>query len=784
MTPSTNPAEKMWYTCPIPMIDRKGEENNMQYTEGFTGKAILAMKEAIHAAEELGHTYIGSEHLLLGLMEEGGNAAASALAAQQLNKDQLRHGVIDLVGRGIPAQVQEDCLTPSLVSILEDAKERARDAGRNLAGTEHLLLAIIHAPCCSAVTILKKLGISLNQLCTLCNCDTAYGVRMERRRIDTISEKNCPALFQYGRQMTDPSAPCNYDPLIGREKEIQQMIRILSRRTKNNPCLIGEAGVGKTAIVEGIARKILQGDVPEALQQMQLFALDLPALLSGAKYRGDFEERLKNCLAEAAEQGNIILFIDELHTIVGAGAAEGAIDAANMLKPQLARGEIRLIGATTPEEFRATIGKDCALERRFQSIVVQEPSPKQCYEMLRGLRETYAAFHRVDIPDKALEASIHYASRYLHNRFLPDKAIDLLDEACSRARIRWETAKPHQEQAVVSEEDIAAIVSVRTGIPTEKITEAQRQKLLSLRSVLKQRIVGHDEAIESLTSALFRASTGLQDKSHPIGAFLFSGPTGVGKTALATALAEHLFDDKNSLIRIDMSEFMEKHAVSKLIGAPPGYVGFEEGGILCERVRQRPYCVVLFDEIEKAHPDVCNLLLQIMEDGILTDSCGRTTSFRHALLIMTSNVGGEAIRTGEQLGFLASALNSKTNAATEYLRQRFSPEFLGRFDEILWFHKLEEESLAEIARHMLFELQQRLSHMEIAMEFTEEAVQLLANAPKTKQYGARPMKQYLAQTVETAIADKVLRNETHAGDEICLTAKEQQFVVLDKALRA
>ncbi len=785
MTPSTNPAEKMWYTCPIPMIDRKGEENNMQYTEGFTGKAILAMKEAIHAAEELGHTYIGSEHLLLGLMEEGGNAAASALAAQQLDADRLRHGVIDLVGRGIPAQVQEDCLTPSLVSILEDAKERARDAGRSLAGTDHLLLAIIHAPCCSAVTILKKLGVSLNQLCTLCNCDTAYGVRMERRRIDTISRKNCPALFQYGKQMTDPSAPCSYDPLIGREKEIQQMIRILSRRTKNNPCLIGEAGVGKTAIVEGIARKILQGDVPEAMQQMQLFALDLPALLSGAKYRGDFEERLKNCLTEAAEQGNIILFIDELHTIVGAGAAEGAIDAANMLKPQLARGEIRLIGATTPEEFRATIGKDSALERRFQPIIVQEPSPEQCCEMLRGLRETYAAFHRVSIPDDTLGAAIHYANRYLHDRFLPDKAIDLLDEACSRARIRWETTGDHAKQATVSEEDVAAIVSVRTGIPTEKITEAQRQKLLSLGNALKQRIVGHDNAIDSLTSALFRASTGLQDKSHPIGAFLFSGPTGVGKTALATALAEHLFDDKDSLIRIDMSEFMEKHAVSKLIGAPPGYVGFEDGGMLCERVRRRPYCVVLFDEIEKAHPDVCNLLLQIMEDGILTDSCGRTTSFRHALLIMTSNVGGEAIRTGEQLGFLASTQNSQSNAAAmEQLRQRFSPEFLGRFDEILWFHKLEKESLSQIARRMLCELQQRLSHMEIAMEFTEDAVQLLANAPKTKQYGARPMKQYLAQTVETSIADKVLRNETRAGDEICLTAKEQKFVVLDKALLA
>lgn len=756
----------------------------MRYTEGFTGKAILAMKEAIHAAEEFGHTYIGSEHLLLGLMEEGGNAAASALAAQQLNTERLRNGIVDLVGRGIPAQVQEDCLTPSLVAILEDAKERARDAGCCLAGTEHLLLAIIHAPCSSAVTILKKLGVSLNQLCTLCSSDTAYGVRMERNRMDTLSRKNCPALFQYGKLMTDPSNPYRYDPLIGREKELQQMIRILSRRTKNNPCLIGEAGVGKTAIVEGIARKILQGDVPESLQQMQLFALDLPALLSGAKYRGDFEERLKNCLAEASEHGNVILFIDELHTIVGAGAAEGAIDAANMLKPQLARGEIRLIGATTPEEFRATIGKDGALERRFQPVTVHEPSAEQCYAMLQGLRETYAEFHRVHISDTVLRTAIHYADRYLHDRFLPDKAIDLLDEACSRARIRWEAEKDTTEIADVEEDDVAAIVSVRTGIPTEKITEAQRQKLLTLGSVLKQQVVGHDDAVDTLSAALCRASTGLQDKSRPIGAFLFAGPTGVGKTALASALAAHLFDDKESLIRIDMSEFMEKHAVSKLIGAPPGYVGFEDGGMLCERVRRRPYCVVLFDEIEKAHPDVCNLLLQIMEDGILTDSCGRTTSFRHALLIMTSNLGGEALRTGEQLGFLPDSGKGGNAAATDALKRHFSPEFLGRLDDVLWFQKLSEESLSQIAERMLQELQQRLSHMEIAMEYTPDAVRLLANAPKIRQYGARPMKQYLATMVENPIADKMLHNALQAGDEICLTAKEQQFVVLDKVLRA
>lgn len=659
----------------------------MRYTEGFTGKAILAMKEAIHAAEELGHTYIGSEHLLLGLAEEGSNAAASALTVQQVNAEQLCQAVIELVGRGIPAKVREDCLMPSLVAILEDARERASDMEKALAGTEHLLLAIIHAPCCSAVTILKKLGVSLNQLCTLCSSDAAYGIRMERQQIDTLSRKNCPTLFQYDKLMTDPGNSYRYDPIIGRDTELQQIIRILARCTKNNPCLIGEAGVGKTAIVEGVAQRILQGNVPKSLKQMQLVALDLPALLSGAKYRGDFEERLKNCLSEASEHGNIILFIDELHTIVGTGAAEGAIDAANMLKPQLARGEIRLIGATTPNEFRTTIAKDSALERRFQPVQVAEPNETQYYAMLQGLRQTYSDFHQVTISDKILHTAISYAERYLHDRFLPDKAIDLLDEACSRARIRWEK-KPSNQPAAVTENDVATIVSARTGIPTDKITEAQRQKLLQLPTILKKRIVGHDKNIETLTAALFRANTGLQDQSRPISCFLFAGPTGVGKTAMASTLAEQLFDDKDSLIRIDMSELMEKHAVSKLIGAPPGYVGFEEGGILCERVRRRPYCVILFDEIEKAHPDVCNILLQIMEDGCLTDSCGRTTSFRHTLLILTSNVGGEALHTNEYFGFSANSRESRSTdstneAAKEAIRNHFSPEFLGRLDGIL-----------------------------------------------------------------------------------------------------
>lgn len=752
----------------------------MQYTEGFTGKAILAMKEAIRAAEELGHTYIGSEHLLLGIMEEGGNAAQSALSAQQITVDDMRHAVIALVGRGIPAQVQEDCLTPSLSAILTDARERAAVSGKMLAGTEHLLLAIIHAPCCSAVAILKKLGVSLNQLCMLCSSDSSYGARMEQLHVDTLSPKNCPALFQYGKQMTDPAKLNRYDPLVGREQEINQMIRILSRRTKNNPCLIGEAGVGKTAIVEGIAGRILQGNVPDAMQKMQIFALDLPALLSGAKYRGDFEERLKCCLTEAAQQGNIILFVDELHTIVGAGAAEGAIDAANMLKPQLARGEIRLIGATTPEEFRTTIGKDSALERRFQPIHVSEPDESECITMLRGLRKTYAEFHRVEIPDKVLETAVRYAVRYLHDRFLPDKAIDLLDEACSRARIRWEKKRSNENEPVVTEADIAEIVSARTGIPTEKISEARRQKLLTLSDTLKKQIIGHDAAIDALTAALFRSCTGLQDHRRPIGTFLFTGPSGVGKTALAKALAEHLFDEKESLIRVDMSELMEKHAVSRLIGAPPGYVGFEEGGILCESVRRRPYCVILLDEIEKAHPDVCNILLQIMEDGILTDSCGRKTSFCHALLILTSNLDGETTGQSTGMGFLSTE-TAEAPKASPALRRHFSPEFLGRLDGILPFGRLHTPQLEQIAAKLLEELRERMADMEISLSFTPDAVSLLANAPETSRYGARPMRQFMTTAVENTIAGQLVRREIKAGDAVCLSASGGQFRIRNTA---
>ena len=752
----------------------------MRYTEGFTGKAILALKEAICVAEEMGHTYIGSEHLLLGLLEEGSNAAAAILGVQHITAQRVRSSIVELVGCGIPTQVLDDCLTPALRDIIEDARMRARDANRTLAGTEHLLNAMLHAPCCTASAILKKLGANMNQLCASCGDTSGCGIRMERRRADGISKKNLPNLFQYGKLMTDPMQEAHYDPLIGRERELSRMIQILSRRTKNNPCLVGDAGVGKTALVEGVAMKIMQGDVPESMAQQHIFALDLTALLSGAKYRGDFEERLKHCLQEAAQNGNIILFIDELHTIVGAGAAEGAIDAANILKPQLARGEIKIIGATTTEEFRRFIEKDSALERRFQPIPVAAPDEESCFSILCGLRETYEKFHHVRIHDEVLRAAISYSVRYLHERSLPDKAIDLLDEACSRTRIRSSRTPDTPE---VSPGDVAAIVSLRTGIPAEKISEEQKRRLLTLSEELKGQIVGHDSAIDRLTAALIRARTGLGDAHRPIGCFLFTGPTGVGKTALAKAVARHLFDDKESFIRFDMSEYMEKHAVSKLIGAPPGYVGFEDGGRLCERVRKHPYSVILFDEIEKAHPDVSHLLLQIMDDGILTDANGRCIDFTNTLLILTSNIGAAELGgTGEPVGFACSHTAEMPSPKPEQaLRRHFTPEFLGRLDAVIPFSQLGEVHLQTIARQLLEELCGRMARLEITMEFTPEAVIQLASAPGTKRYGARPMKHYLTEQVENPLAQQILQQHICAGDSIQLTADESGFKIPDKA---
>ncbi len=746
----------------------------MGYSDGFTGKAVVVLKEAVCAAEEMGHTYIGSEHLLLGILTDGSNAAAAMLTAQHISVQKVRSAITELVGCGIPTQVLEDCLTPAMRDIIEDAKLRALESGRGLAGTEHLLSAIIHAPCCTAVAILKKLGASLNRICASCGNENSAGIRFERCRSVSISPKNLPNLFRFGRLMTDPQRAADYDPLIGREDELLRIIQILARRTKNNPCLIGDAGVGKTALVEGIAMKILEGDVPEQIASQHIFSLDLTSLLSGAKYRGDFEERLSHCIREAAEDGNIILFIDELHTIVGAGAAEGAIDAANILKPQLARGEIKIIGATTTEEFRRFIEKDSALERRFQPVSVGEPTEEVCFSILEGLRKTYEDYHNVTISDSVLKSAISCSVRYLHERSLPDKAIDLLDEACSRARIR----RGSSENNAVRTEDVAAVVSMRTGIPSDRISEEQKNKLLTLSDKLKEQVIGHDKAISRLTDALIRARTGLGDSRRPIGCFMFTGPTGVGKTALAKAVACHLFDNKESFIRFDMSEYMEKHTVSKLIGSPPGYVGYEEGGRLCESVRRNPYSVILFDEIEKAHSDITHLLLQIMDDGVLTDSCGRKIDFTNTLLILTSNAGANSIKGSGTVGFLG---DSKESAAVgKAVKEQFSPEFLGRLDAVIQFSPLSKENLKAIAEQLLCELRSRMAQLEITMQYTDEAVKRLAEAPETGTYGARPMKHYLTEQAENYLARKILSREIEPGDTVILSADENGFLIVEK----
>ena len=779
----------------------------MRYTEGFTGKAILAMKEAIHAAEEFGHTYIGSEHLLLGLMEEGGNAAASALAAQQLNTERLRNGIVDLVGRGIPAQVQEDCLTPSLVAILEDAKERARDAGCCLAGTEHLLLAIIHAPCSSAVTILKKLGVSLNQLCTLCSSDTAYGVRMERNRMDTLSRKNCPALFQYGKLMTDPSNPYRYDPLIGREKELQQMIRILSRRTKNNPCLIGEPGVGKTAIAEGIAQKIASGDVAFRLLDKELYLLDMTALVAGTQFRGQFEQRVKGLISEVKAAGNIILFIDEIHSIVGAGDSDGSMNAANIMKPALSRGQMQVIGATTFAEYRKYIEKDSALERRFQPVKVEEPSLLDTIEVIKGIRVYYEKHHCVRVSDPIVTSIVKLSERYITDRFLPDKAIDLLDESCACCNLRHpeitelmetqrtvadletrehelENPEPQngQDAAIdyealaavktdlakqreklpalqlkvaeieVTMDDVAQVIELWTGVPAVKIKETEYGRLQGLEDALKAHIIGQDEAVHAVAGAIKRARADLSGRHRPA-SFIFVGPTGVGKTELVKQLASQLFDTVDPLISIDMSEYMEKYAVSRLIGSPPGYVGYDEAGQLTEKVRRHPYSVVLFDEIEKAHPDVMNILLQILDEGKINDAQGRTVDFSNTVICMTSNAG--STDQSGATGFGKKAEVASADRSMKALQEFLRPEFIGRVDEIITFKPLSEEDLEKIAALMLDEYKPGLAAHGITLHYTQPALADIVAESSTK-YGARELRRTIRKTIEDPVSDALV----------------------------
>lgn len=719
----------------------------------FSENVLLSLEAAMFLAGELGHTYIGTEHYLLGMLRHGEGSAAAILTKHGQTEDSLTGLMLQTVGRGNQTSPGYGCMTPALHRMFRHAQRLADMQGSRTVGTRWLLLAMLQDENCAAVDLLRSADADMDSIRHAC---TGKVVRNVRLRVPT--EKEFPQLFRYGKLLLpDPKA----DPLIGRDAEIERVLQILSRKSKNNPCLIGDPGVGKTAIVQGVADRFARGEVPPQLQGMAVFSLDLGAMLAGAKYRGDFEERIRACVDEVTRNGSIILFIDELHTIVGAGAAEGAIDAANLLKPCLARGELRIIGATTPAEYSKTIERDGALVRRFQSVNIREPSDTETLEILGGLRENYERFHHVALPEAVLRACVELSQKYIGDKHFPDKAIDLLDEACARASLN-----SREELCTVCTEDVAAVASVRTGIPLEQMTAAEQERLLQLQEALREKIIGHDEVITQLCDAVCRAGSGFRDIRRPVGSFLFLGPTGVGKTALVKALAETLFGSEKALLRVDMSEYMEQHAVARLIGAPPGYVGFSEETSFCEHLRRRPCSVVLFDEIEKAHPEVLHLLLQILEDGMLTDSAGRSISLRNCLIFMTSNLGMH--KSGGSVGFLEQ---NEGAVPEETLRQKLPPELLGRMDEILVFHKLLPAHLEEIARRQMVLLAERAAGMGIVLHYDENAVRAAAAFPETGRYGARPIRRWLTQHAESPLSRMWLRGELHQGDTVLLTSE-------------
>jgi ATP-dependent Clp protease ATP-binding subunit ClpC len=801
----------------------------------FTEKAEKAINLSQESAVKLGHSYVGTEHLLLGLIKEGTGIAARVLQSQGVTEDKVTKEIEELIGRGDNAGKNPLDFTPRTKRVLELGLMEARRLGHNYVGTEHLLLGIMREGESVAVRILMDLGIDpqklLNDIVKMLNEDTPAANGEPR---STSSHTNTPTLNQFGRDLTELAREGKFDPIIGRDKEIERVIQILSRRTKNNPCLIGEPGVGKTAIAEGLAQKIVEGNIPELLKDKRVFTLDLSSMVAGAKYRGEFEERLKKAMDEVRKAGNVILFIDEMHTIIGAGAAEGAIDASNILKPALARGEIQVIGATTLNEYRKHVEKDSALERRFQPITVGEPSQEETIEILKGIRDKYEAHHRVKITDGALEAAARLSSRYITDRYLPDKAIDLIDEAASKVRLKAFTAPVDvkmleeqleklakekedairlqefekaaairdQEQKLkaqhekikddwyqknqtrtdtVTEDEIADIVASWTGIPVKRLAEEESERLMKMEDVLHERVIGQDEAVKAVSKAIRRGRVGLKDPKRPIGSFIFLGPTGVGKTELSKALAEALFGNENAMIRIDMSEYMEKFTVSRLVGSPPGYVGYDEGGQLTEKVRRKPYSVLLFDEIEKAHPDVFNILLQILEDGRLTDSQGRTVDFRNTVIIMTSNVGGRMITEPKRLGFVVTddaAKNyedMKSNVMSE-LKKTFRPEFLNRVDDIIVFHPLSEDNIRSIVGIMLDVLVKRLAQNGITLEVSDEAKAHLAKKGFDPVFGARPLRRSIQTMVEDKLAEQMLDGTVKAGDTVRVSLDGDQLV--------
>lgn len=845
-------------------------------TYKFTNRANKAIEIANDIALELGHSYIGTEHILYGLAKESNGIASKVLENQNVTADDILNKIEELVGRDEPIENIVD-FTPRTKRVVESAFIEARKLGYNFIGTEHLLIGILREGDCIAAKILLDLNVNIpklyNEIIKVINEGEDYqgeedssnypnGSRNGKAR---GSYNQTPTLNQFGEDLTKKAEEGKLDPIIGRKDEIERVIQILSRRTKNNPCLIGEPGVGKTAAVEGLAQKIVAGDVPEILKNKRVVTLDISGMVAGAKYRGDFEERIKKALNEVKKAGDIILFIDEIHTIVGAGAAEGAIDAANILKPLLARGEIQLVGATTLNEYRKFIEKDAALERRFSPVTVNEPSEKDTVQILKGIRDKYEAHHNVKITDEAIEAAVKLSVRYVNDRFLPDKAIDLIDEAASKARLQTftepenlkklqeeiEKVKNEKEELVlnqkfekaaelrdkekrlrekfekeqnkwknkntksivnITEENIAEVIASWTGIPAKKITEDENQRLKNLEIELHKRVIGQNEAVEAVAKAIRRGRVGLKDPKRPIGSFLFLGPTGVGKTELSKALAEVLFGDENAMIRVDMSEFMEPHSVAKLIGAPPGYVGFDDGGQLTEKIRRKPYSVILFDEIEKAHPDVMNMLLQILEDGRLTDSQGRTVNFKNTVIIMTSNIGARLITDRKQLGFSNQGMaNEKAKEETnnisdktkgskdlkensaqdekakkEYeetkkevmaeLKKELRPEFINRIDEIIVFHKLNDEEIYKIIDIMLKQVVNRLKEQKYEIELEPEIKELIAKEGIDKNFGARPLRRTIQNLVEDKLAEEILDGNLDKGKLTKFTVKDGKII--------
>ena len=801
----------------------------------FTQKAQNTLNRALSFARDMGHSYVGSEHLLLGLVAEKDSIASRILAARGADVQLLKKNVAELDGVGAQSYVSPSDMTPRLQKIIESCGTEAARRGNRYVGTEHMLSALLSERDSVAVKLLEAVGIPTselkNDLAAFMGSSTEKTQPKEPTQPsdDKLKIRGAPTLSAYGRDLTAAARQGNPDPIIGRDAETERVIRILSRRTKNNPCLIGEPGVGKTAVVEGLAARIRDENVPDSLKDKRIISLDISSMIAGAKYRGEFEERMKNVMEEVRKNPDVILFIDELHMIIGAGAAEGALDAANILKPALARGELQMIGATTLTEYRTHIERDAALERRFQSVMIGEASEEETEQILFGLRSAYEAHHRLKIGDDAIRAAVRLSVRYIPDRYLPDKAIDLIDEAASGIRIRTLAHSPEQkaleqrqkclitekEEAIVHQDferaaalrdqiketqdelaryqkgeednaetitpcvsasDVAEVVTSWTGIPVHRLLSEENQKLLSLGDELRQSVIGQDQAISLVVRAIQRGRIGLKDPHRPIGSFIFAGPSGVGKTELAKSLCTSLFGNISSLVRLDMSEYMEKHSISRLIGSPPGYVGYGEGGQLTEKIRRRPYSVVLFDEIEKAHPDVFHLLLQILEDGTLSDSCGRSIDFRNTVIIMTTNLGVESKGAASVLGFHADSGHSdRQDRVMRALKEHFRPEFLSRIDEVIVFESLTQSDLASITTLLLDEVRERAREIGITLSFEDTVISLLCEKAYTKQDGARPLRRTITRMVEDMLAAALLEKQITDGDHVCLYTEGEEL---------